>query len=67
VFVSRGGTVLVLREMGSGVPIVEMQVTARDLAIALEKARHLVQKDTFRIGVVSFPNMIQQLKDFCPF
>jgi len=67
VFVSRGGTVLVLREMGSGVPIVEMQVTARDLAIALEKARSLVQKDTFRIGVVSFPNMIQQLKDFLPF
>ncbi len=67
VFVSRGGTVLVLRKMGSGVPIVEMQVTARDLAIALEKARHLVQKDTFRIGVVSFPNMIQQLKDFLPF
>lgn len=67
VFVSRGGTVLVLREMGSGVPIVEMQVTARDLAIALEKARHLIQKDTFRIGVVSFPNMIQQLKDFLPF
>jgi len=67
VFVSRGGTVLVLREMGSGVPVVEMQVTARDLAIALEKARHLIQKDTFRIGVVSFPNMIQQLKDFLPF
>ncbi len=67
VLVSRGGTVLVLREMGSGIPIVEMQVTARDLAIALEKARRLIRKDTFRIGVVSFPNMIQQLKDFLPF
>lgn len=67
VFVSRGGTVLTLRDMGFGVPIVEMQVTAKDLAIALEKARQLIRKETFRIGVISFPNMIQQLKDFLPF
>ena len=67
VFVSRGGTVLVLKQANLGVPIVEMQVTAKDLAIALEKAKFLIKKELFRIGVVSFPNMIQQLKDFLPF
>ena len=67
VFVSRGGTVLVLKQANLGVPIVEMQVTAKDLAFALKKAKLLVKKESFRIGVVSFPNMIQQLKDFLPF
>jgi len=67
VFISRGGTVLVLRQAGLNIPIVEMQVTARDLACALEKAEQLVKKERFRIGVMSFPNMIQQLKDFLPF
>ncbi|MGB9685956.1 MAG: sigma 54-interacting transcriptional regulator [Rectinema subterraneum] len=67
VFISRGGTVLVLRQADLNIPIVEMQVTARDLAIALKKAEKLVKKEKFRIGVVSFPNMIQQLKDFLPF
>jgi len=67
VFISRGGTVLVLRQAGLNIPIVEIQVTARDLARALEKAEQLVKKERFRIGVISFPNMIQQLKDFLPF
>lgn len=67
VFISRGGTVLVLRQADLNIPIVEMQVTARDLAVALKKAEKLVKREKFRIGVVSFPNMIQQLKDFLLF
>jgi len=67
VIVSRGGTVLALKKAGLTVPIVEMQVSAKDLAIALKKAKLLIKKDKFRIGVVSYPNMIQQLKDFLPF
>lgn len=67
VIVSRGGTVLVMRTAGIPTPIVELQVTAKDLASALEKARALTKRDEYRIGVISFANMIQQLKDFLPF
>jgi len=67
VIVSRGGTVLVMRSAGISTPIVELQVTAKDLALALEKARALIKKEEFRIGVMTFSNMIQQLKDFLPF
>lgn len=67
VIISRGGTVLVMRDAGIGTPIVEMQVTARDLASALEKARALTTSESPRIGVVTFPNMIRQLRDFLPF
>ncbi|TXT42870.1 MAG: sigma-54 dependent transcription regulator [Spirochaetes bacterium] len=65
--VSRGGTVLVMRNAGIRTPIVELQVTAKDLATALEKARALTKKEEFRIGVMTFSNMTQQLKDFLPF
>jgi len=67
VIVSRGGTVLVMRSAGISTPIVELQVTAKDLALALEKARALIKKEEFRIGVMTFSNMTQQLKDFLPF
>lgn len=67
VIVSRGGTVLVMRNAGIPTPIVELQVTAKDLAQALEKARALTRKDEYRIGVMTFSNMTQQLKDFLPF
>ena len=67
VIISRGGTVLVMREAGVKTPIVELQVTARDLAQALEKAKALTRRDHFRIGVITFANMTQQLKDFLPF
>jgi transcriptional regulator with PAS, ATPase and Fis domain len=67
VIVSRGGTVLVMRNAGIATPIVELQVTAKDLALALEKARALMLRDSFKIGVISFSNMTQQLKDFLPF
>jgi len=65
--VSRGGTVLVMRNAGISTPIVELQVTAKDLALALKKARALTKKEEFRIGVMTFSNMTQQLKDFLPF
>jgi PAS domain S-box-containing protein len=67
VIVSRGGTVLILREAGITTPIVEVQVTGKDLAAALGRARALVSKDRPRIGVISYPNMIQHLQDFMPF
>ncbi len=67
VIISRGGTVLVMREAGIKTPIVELQVTAKDLAQALEKAKALTRRDHFRIGVITFANMTQQLKDFLPF
>lgn len=67
VIVSRGGTVLVMRNAGIATPIVELQVTARDLAQALDKAGMLTQKKDIRIGVITFSNMVQQLKDFLPF
>jgi len=67
VIISRGGTVLVMREAGIKTPIVELQVTAKDLAEALEKAKALTRRDHFRIGVITFANMTQQLKDFLPF
>ena len=56
-----------MREAGVKTPIVELQVTARDLALALEKAKSLTRRDHFRIGVITFANMTQQLKDFLPF
>ncbi|MDP2791916.1 MAG: sigma 54-interacting transcriptional regulator [Rectinemataceae bacterium] len=67
VIISRGGTVLVMRQAGIKAPIVELQVTAKDLALALEKAKALIKRDDFRIGVITFANMTQQLKDFLPF
>lgn len=67
VIIGRGGTVLVMQEAGISTPIVEMQVTAGDLARALDKASTLVQREDFRIGVISYPNMTQQLRDFLPF
>lgn len=67
VIISRGGTVLVMRQAGVKTPIVELQVTAKDLALALEKAKALTRRDHFRIGVITFANMTQQLKDFLPF
>lgn len=66
-FISRGGTILALRESGIVTPIVEMQITGRDLALALAKARNLVSLDRSRVGVVSFPNMTSQLREFIPF
>lgn len=65
--VSRGGTVLVMRDAGISTPLVELQVTARDLAQALERARALTLRDDYRIGVMTFSNMTQQLRDFMPF
>jgi transcriptional regulator with PAS, ATPase and Fis domain len=66
VFVSRGGTVLVLREAGIVAPVVELQVTAKDLAEALVKAKAVVPKDHPVLGMVAYPNMTQQLLDFIP-
>ena len=66
VFVSRGGTVLVLREAGIIAPIVELQVSAKDIAEALVKARSLVNKDRPILGMVAYANMTQQLQDFIP-
>ena len=65
--ISRGGTVLVMRNAGIGAPIVEMQITAKDLALSLEKARALTRREDNRIGVMTFANMTQQLRDFLPF
>ena len=67
VIVSRGGTILMLQKAGITTPIVEIQVTGKDLATALERARTLVPLDRPKIGVISYPNMIQHLKDFLPF
>ncbi|GAB1483336.1 sigma-54-dependent Fis family transcriptional regulator [Treponema sp.] len=66
VFVSRGGTVMVLRQAGIAAPIVELQITAKDLADALTKARTLVAKDHPRLGIIAYANMTQQLQDFIP-
>jgi hypothetical protein len=51
VIVSRGGTVLVMRSAGISTPIVELQVTAKDLALALEKARGPIQKEESESGL----------------
>jgi PAS domain-containing protein len=42
-----------MRSAGISTPIVELQVTAKDLALALEKARALIQKEELRIGVMT--------------
>lgn len=54
-FISRGGTVLVLRQADLNIPIVEMQVTARDLTNALKKAEKLAKKREISYRGCFFP------------
>jgi PAS domain S-box-containing protein len=67
VFVARGGTAMLLRKEGIKTPIVEIHLTSADIVQALAKAKSKVRSDNPAIGVVAFPNMIQNLLDFLPF
>lgn len=67
VFVSRGGTALMLRSEGIRSPIVEIHLTSGDMVQALSKARSATNIENPSIAVVAFPNMVQNLLDFEPF
>ena len=67
VIIARGGTLLALQKAGITVPLVEIQVSGKDLAKALEKAQSLVPVPEPRIGVLSYPSMIRHLFNFMPF
>lgn len=67
VFVSRGGTALLLREEGIRSPIVEIHLTSRDMVQALSEAGSVTHSENPFIAVVAFPNMVQNLLDFEPF
>lgn len=67
VFVTRGGTAMLLRKEGIKTPIVEIHLTSNDIAQALAKAKRKARSDNPALAVVAFPNMIQNLYDFLPF
>jgi PAS domain S-box-containing protein len=67
VFVSRGGTALMMRSEGIRSPIVEIHLTSRDMVQALSEARAVTHSENPSIAVVAFPNMVQNLLDFEPF
>ena len=67
VFVTRGGTALLLRKEGIKTPIVEIHLTSADIVQALAKAKNEARSDNPAIAVVAFPNMIKNLYDFLPF
>ena len=67
VFVTRGGTAMMLRKQGIKTPIVEIHLTSTDIVQALAKAKSTVRSDNPAITVVAFPNMIKNLYDFLPF
>jgi propionate catabolism operon transcriptional regulator len=67
VFVTRGGTAMLLRKEGIKTPIVEIQLTSTDIVQALAKAKSKAHSDNPAIAVVAFPNMIKKLYDFLPF
>lgn len=67
VFVSRGGTALMMRSEGIRSPIVEIHLTSRDMVQALSEARSATHSENPSIAVVAFPNMVQNLLDFEPF
>lgn len=66
VFVSRGGTALLLKSEGIRVPIVEIHMTSGDMVRALNEAKSVTHSENPFIAVVAFPNMIQNLLDFKP-
>ena len=66
VIISRGGTMLMLRKAGISTPVVELQVTGRDLSEAMVRAIRTSGKPHPRLGVICYPNMMQQLRDFAP-
>jgi PAS domain S-box-containing protein len=67
VLVARGGTAWLLRKEGIKTPLVELALTSRDVAEAVTEAKDVSGFSHPRIGVVAFPNMIQNLLDFLPF
>jgi transcriptional regulator, propionate catabolism operon regulatory protein len=66
VLAARGGTAMLLREAGINTPIVEIRLTSADMVQALSEATRLAGSDTPKIGLVAFPEMIQNLLDFLP-
>lgn len=67
VFVSRGGTALLMKSEGIRSPIVEIHLTSKDMVQALSEARSATHSENPSIAVVAFPNMVQNLLDFEPF
>ncbi len=55
VFVSRGGTALMLQHADMGVPVVEIKVSAYDILTALAESRRVTE----HVAVVGFKNVIQ--------
>lgn len=66
VFITRGGTALVLKQAGIRTPVVEIPITGKDMTDALARARDLTGKEHPRIAVVAFGNMMKHLVDFLP-
>lgn len=62
VIVTRGGTALLLKAAGIRTPIVEIPVTAQDIADALKRACEIAGHPRPHVGMVAFKNMMLDLE-----
>jgi transcriptional regulator with PAS, ATPase and Fis domain len=62
VIVSRGKTAQMIRDEGIGIPIVEIPVTGKELVLAINQAKQLVNKNNPRIGYIGYEYMVRTIK-----
>ena len=62
VFIARGGTALLLRQMGIKTPLIEIPVTVYDLIRSVDAAK----KFSTKIAVIGFSNMVKGVNDLAP-
>ncbi|MBP1764708.1 MAG: proprionate catabolism activator, Fis family [Firmicutes bacterium] len=64
VIVARGGTAEYISRAEIQIPVVEIPISVQDLAEVLLQAKKLTVKETPKIGVVAFRNMIGNIETF---
>ncbi len=62
--VARGGTAEYITRAGIQIPVIEIPISVQDLAEVLLQAKKLTGKETPKIGVVAFRNMIGNIETF---
>ena len=66
VFISFGVTIVALKRGGIKSPVVEIELTSKDMVQALIEARQRAGSDNPLVAVIGFSNMIQNLLAFKP-